>query len=102
MLSERDIKLFGRDIKLSERDNYVVRTRYYVVITTLLCCSNKILLFFVQLLLPETMISQSKFSAIRKCNTRYQWYGTNFDFEILRVVKFFRRYKVYLLKARRQ
>ena len=26
MLSERDIKLFGRDIKLSERDNYVVRT----------------------------------------------------------------------------
>ena len=34
MLSERDIKLFGRDIKLSERDNDVVRTRYYVDITT--------------------------------------------------------------------
>ena len=34
MLSERDNKLFGRDIKLSEQVNYVVRTRYYVVITT--------------------------------------------------------------------
>ena len=34
MLSERDIKLFGRDIELSERDNDVVRTRYYVFITT--------------------------------------------------------------------
>ena len=31
---KRDIKLFGRDIKLSEQVNYVVRTRYYVVITT--------------------------------------------------------------------
>ena len=34
MVSERDIKLFKRDIKLSEQVNYVVRTRYYVVITT--------------------------------------------------------------------
>ena len=34
MLSERDIKLFGRDIKLSEQVNYVVRIRYFVVITT--------------------------------------------------------------------
>ena len=34
MFSERDIKLFGRDIKLSEEVNYVVPTRYYVVITT--------------------------------------------------------------------
>ena len=34
MLSERDIKLFGRDIKLSEQVNKVVRTRKYVVITT--------------------------------------------------------------------
>ena len=34
MLSERDIKLFGRDIELSEQVNYVVRTRHYVVITT--------------------------------------------------------------------
>ena len=34
MLSERDIKLFGRDIKLSEQVNDVVWTRYYVVITT--------------------------------------------------------------------
>ena len=34
MLSERDIKLFGRAIRLSEQVNYVVRTRYYVVITT--------------------------------------------------------------------
>ena len=34
MLSERDIKLFGRDIKLTEQVNYVVWTRYYVVITT--------------------------------------------------------------------
>ena len=33
MLSERDIKLFGLDIKLSEQVNYVVRTTYYVVIT---------------------------------------------------------------------
>ena len=33
MLSERDIKLFGRDIKLSEPANYVQRTRYYVVQT---------------------------------------------------------------------
>ena len=30
----RRYMLFGRDIKLSERDKYVVRTRYYVVITT--------------------------------------------------------------------
>ena len=30
MFSERDIKLFGRDIKLSGQVNYVVRTRYYV------------------------------------------------------------------------
>ena len=34
MLSKQDIKLFGRDIKLSEQVNYVVRTRYFVVITT--------------------------------------------------------------------
>ena len=42
MLSERDIKVFGRDITLSEQVNYVARTRYYVVMTTLLCCSNNI------------------------------------------------------------
>ena len=35
MLSERDIKLFGRDIKFSEQVNYVVRTRC--------CCPNEIL-----------------------------------------------------------
>ena len=35
MLSEQDIKLFGRDIELSEQVNYVVRTRY--------CCPNEIL-----------------------------------------------------------
>ena len=29
-LSKRDIKLFGRGIKLSEQVNYVVCTRYYV------------------------------------------------------------------------
>ena len=34
MLSERDIKLFGRGIKLSEQVNYVVGTRFYVVRTT--------------------------------------------------------------------
>ena len=39
MLSERDIKLLGRDFKLSEQFNYVVlttyvvRTRYYVART---------------------------------------------------------------------
>ena len=33
MSSVRDIKLFGRDIKLSEQINYVVWTRYYVVRT---------------------------------------------------------------------
>ena len=33
MLSERDIKLLGRDIKLSEQVNYVVRTRCYVART---------------------------------------------------------------------
>ena len=31
MLSDRDIKLFGRDIKLSEQVNYVVRTRYMLL-----------------------------------------------------------------------
>ena len=36
MLSKQDIRLFGRDIKLSEQVNYVVRTRYYVVISTML------------------------------------------------------------------
>ena len=33
MSSKRDIKLFGRDIKLSEQVNDVVRARYYVVRT---------------------------------------------------------------------
>ena len=33
MSSEGDIKLFGRDIKLWEQVNYVVRTKYYVVRT---------------------------------------------------------------------
>ena len=28
MLTERDIKLFGRDIMLSEQLNFVVQTRY--------------------------------------------------------------------------
>ena len=48
MLSERDIKLFGRDIKLSEEVNYVVRTRYVVrpilsCLNEILCCANEIL-----------------------------------------------------------
>ena len=33
MLSKRDIKLFGRDINLSEQVNCVVRKRYYIVRT---------------------------------------------------------------------
>ena len=49
MLSERNIKLFRRDIKLSEQVNYFVRTRYYVERDMLscsvetLCCPNEIL-----------------------------------------------------------
>ena len=47
MLSERYIKLFGRDIKLSEQVNYVVRT-------ILFCCNNNLIM------LPEQDIILSE------------------------------------------
>ena len=33
----------------------------------------------------KLLLSQSKFSAIRKFTLRYQWFGKNFNFEITRV-----------------
>ena len=43
-----------------------------------------LLLFSFQLLLPQLLISQSKFSGTRKFTLRFQKFGMNFDFEISR------------------